>query len=366
MSNLRYTFYKYDTYTGTESASFFFFFLKIIVQETRLPTRSDKNRRRETTPLSAEAIHEQPSPRRSVRSKRYMSRPELTAPPQEFYNDAEARKYTASSRVIEIQDRLTERAIELLNFPNDGTPRLLLDVGCGSGLSGDRLTELGHKWIGTDISTSMLEMAQERQVEGGLVHYDMGHGCPFRPGVFDGAISISAVQWLCNADNSFHEPRKRLKAFFTQLYRCLRRGAKAVLQFYPDGTKQAEMITSAALRVGFSGGLVVDYPNSTRAKKYFLVLAAGQPESLSTQARSTASGNIAELTKIRVEGRDSGSRRPQKMKGAHSRTIFMGSKRHPEGKGKKWILKKKEQAKHRGKETARDSKYTGRKRKERT
>jgi len=89
-----------------------------------------------------------------------MSRPELTAPPQEFYNDTEARKYTSSSRVIEIQDRLTERAVELLNFPDDGVPRLLLDVGCGSGLSGERLTELGHEWIGTDISKSMLEVAQ--------------------------------------------------------------------------------------------------------------------------------------------------------------------------------------------------------------
>ncbi len=48
-----------------------------------------------------------------------------------------------------------------------------------------------------------------------------------------------------------------------------------MLQLYPSGPEQAEMITSAALRVGFSGGLVVDFPNSTRAKKYFLVLMAG-------------------------------------------------------------------------------------------
>lgn len=34
---------------------------------------------------------------------------------------------------------------------------------------------------------------------------------------------------------------------------------------------QAEMITAAALRVGFGGGLVVDFPNSTRAKKHYLV-----------------------------------------------------------------------------------------------
>ena len=35
------------------------------------------------------------------------------------------------------------------------------------------------------------------------------------------------------------------------------------------------MITSAAMKCGFTGGLVVDYPNSTRAKKYYLVIEAG-------------------------------------------------------------------------------------------
>lgn len=35
------------------------------------------------------------------------------------------------------------------------------------------------------------------------------------------------------------------------------------------------MITSAAMKSGFTGGLVVDYPNSTRAKKYYLVIEAG-------------------------------------------------------------------------------------------
>lgn len=35
------------------------------------------------------------------------------------------------------------------------------------------------------------------------------------------------------------------------------------------------MITSAAMKSGFSGGLVVDFPNSTRAKKYYLVIEAG-------------------------------------------------------------------------------------------
>ena len=45
----------------------------------------------------------------------------------------------------------------------------------------------------------MLDVASEREVEGDLCLHDLGHGLPLRPGSFDGAVSISAVQWLCNA-----------------------------------------------------------------------------------------------------------------------------------------------------------------------
>ena len=65
------------------------------------------------------------------------------------------------------------------------------------------------------------DIAKEREVEGDLVHGDMGDGMPFRAGSFDGAISISALQWLCNADKSHHKPAKRLASFFASLYACL-------------------------------------------------------------------------------------------------------------------------------------------------
>ena len=193
-----------------------------------------------------------------------MSRPELLAPPEIFYNDDEARKYTSSSRIIDIQTQLTERALELLALPDDGVPRLLLDIGCGSGLSGETLTEQGHQWLGLDISESMLDVALEREVEGDLMLGDMGQGLGLRSGILDGAISISAVQWLCNADKSCHEPRIRLKAFFSSLYRCLGRGARAVLQIYPENLAQRELILGFAMRAGFSGGIVVDYPQEER------------------------------------------------------------------------------------------------------
>ena len=157
------------------------------------------------------------------------SRPEHQAPPEVYYNEIEAKKYATNSRIMEIQSQMSERAIELLNLPED-TPAFILDVGCGSGLSGNCLTEQGHEWVGIDISTAMLDIACENEVEGDVIVSDAGQGLFFRPGTFDGVISISALQWLCNADKRSHHPPKRLYKFFSSLYSCMKRGSRAVFQ----------------------------------------------------------------------------------------------------------------------------------------
>lgn len=47
------------------------------------------------------------------------------------------------------------------------------------------------------------------------------------------------------------------------------RGTRAVFQFYPETVSQTELITTQATKAGFTGGVVIDFPNSTKAKKYF-------------------------------------------------------------------------------------------------
>ncbi|KAJ6706695.1 METHYLTRANSFERASE-RELATED [Salix purpurea] len=273
------------------------------------------------------------------------NRPELLAPPEIFYDDSEARKYTSSSRIIDIQARLSERALELLAFPVDGIPRLLLDIGCGSGLSGETLTENGHQWIGLDISQSMLNIASEREVEGDLLLGDMGQGLALRPGIIDGAISISAVQWLCNADKSSHEPRLRLKAFFGSLYRCLARGARAVFQVYPENIAQRELILRSAMHAGFAGGVVMDYPHSTKSRKEYLVLTCGPP-SISTVVP-------------RGKGED-GESCSEDESSEENQMVCISDRNRPKkkqkisrkGKGREWIFKKKEQLRRKGKRSA--------------
>lgn len=51
-----------------------------------------------------------------------------------------------------------------------------------------------------------------------------------------------------------------------------------------------ELVTTQAMKAGFYGGVVIDYPNSTKAKKYFLVLMTGGnvplPKGLGTESAS--------------------------------------------------------------------------------
>lgn len=311
---------------------------------------------------------------------------------------------------------MAERCLELLNLPDDKS-RLVLDIGCGSGLSGgepsqefgirsrrtagctwrlldfrmlpsyalarhappapsaDILAEHGHAWVGLDISQSMLDVAVERGCleSGDVLRADMGSGFGFRAGTFDGAVSVSALQWLCYNDRKDHKSVKRLDAFFTSLYRCLRRGARAALQFYPENETQLELITAVAHRCGFTGGLVVDFPNSTKAKKYYLVIFAGvDPDAAAKQtlpkALGTAGGGSADDDEDEEDdqagGAGAGSGSGGQVNYEARRAKHKSGKRREKSsvKGKAWIQAKKQAQSRRGVEVRPDSKYTGRKR----
>jgi len=282
------------------------------------------------------------------------TRPEHTSGGAEDYYDAtEAKKYTERSRVVKIQTALAERALELLNFPDDDTPRVILDIGCGSGLSGNVLTEAGHWWVGLDISKDMLGVALENEVAGDLLLADMGHGFGFRPGMFDGVISVSALQWLCYSSKKNDVAHKRVVRFFHALYRALRRGGRAALQLYPETPEQLEMVTTAAMSCGFSGGVVVDFPHSTKAKKIFLCLFAGSDGAVPEAKGGAAGGAGAGAGGVDYKRR----RKTIYGKGKH-KGLKAGAKT------KDWVLLKKEQQRKKGINVRRDTKYTARKRKD--
>lgn len=102
------------------------------------------------------------------------------------------------------------------------------------------------------------------------------------------------------------------------------------------------MITNQAMRAGFYGGVVVDFPNSTKAKKYYLVLMTGGSQPLPAGLGTTEEDNQIPYSKKREMTKDI---RGKSLK-----------------KSKDWILAKKEKRRKLGLETRADSKFTGRKR----
>ncbi|KAK3938774.1 S-adenosyl-L-methionine-dependent methyltransferase [Diplogelasinospora grovesii] len=277
-----------------------------------------------------------------------MSRPEDTLSADVHYDDTEARKYTTSSRIQNIQASMTRRALELLNLDS---PSFILDIGCGSGLSGEILSDVPedeggpHVWVGMDISASMLDVALQRDVEGDLLLADIGQGVPFRAGTFDAAISISAIQWLCNAESSDTSPAGRLSRFFNGLYASLKRGGRAVCQFYPKNDTQRNMITQAAVKAGFGAGILEDDPETKNVKVYLVLTVGGAAQG----------GKGGDITGV-VDGMEGVDVVDQRKKGKSGKgEIKKGSKA--------WIVKKKAQMEAKGKIVRATSKYTGRKRK---
>jgi 18S rRNA (guanine1575-N7)-methyltransferase len=228
---------------------------------------------------------------------------------------------------------MTHRALSLLNLHS---PSLILDIGSGSGLSGAILSSADHTWIGLDISASMLAVALENEVEGDMLLADAGQGLAFRPGSFDAAISISAVQWLCNAESAIESAEGRLRRFFESLYSCLRRGGRAVCQFYPRDERQRKMVADAAIKAGFGAGLLED-GGGTKQVKVYLVLTVGEAGDI-TNVVSGMEG--VEVDDTRKKGKRKGEKLSRKEE----------------------IFKTKERALKKGKVVKASSKYTGRKR----
>jgi 18S rRNA (guanine1575-N7)-methyltransferase len=115
-------------------------------------------------------------------------------------------------------------------------------------------------------------------------------------------------------------------------------------QIYPENAAQAAMLSEEAMKVGFTGGLVIDYPHSTRAKKYYLCLMVGAAHVAQLPAALADGGEVSMAGRARSD-------KKQKSKG---------------GKDRSWVLKKKEQMRGKGNlGVAPDTKYTARKRKDR-
>ena len=259
------------------------------------------------------------------RAPREAVRPEERAggDADKYYDREVTEAYTELN--VRTQSELTTRCLDMLCLEGEARDAVLLDVGCGSGLSGETLTRQGYRaWVGIDASAAMLERAtrgrsaskrtadekeppaddaREREdarakgknknesppARGAVLRGDFSQGLPFRAGAFDGCVSVSAAQWLCvwtrgkrgrkgggdENDDDVHfasaAVRENLSRFFAALRVALRPGACAALQVYPRTVRETAAFEEALARVErMRGTAVVAFPHGNASKKLFV------------------------------------------------------------------------------------------------
>ena len=193
-------------------------------------------------------------------------RPEEThGNPLLYYKDSIFESYVNSKSLMRTQEKITRRALELLDLDEDA---FLLDIGMVCGFSTATLVALGYSAVGIDIHRGMLSYYDT--LEFNPIESDFKY-LTFRPNSFDGALSISSVQWIFGIQNS-EDRKKTIQSFVLSLGIALKLDGKVVIQFYPRSDEQmkelgAEFIDSTL----FEGTYVVDNPENPRKRKIYLV-----------------------------------------------------------------------------------------------
>ncbi len=185
----------------------------------------------------------------------------------DYFKGETLRTYASSKNMMRIQEKITIRALELLDLKKKEA--LILDAGCGAGFTATYLNEIGFRSVSLDIIVNFLQYYDISFLN--PVNADMCF-MPFKPNTFDAIISISALQWVfrdINNQNMYFLLKNLSKSFF----HVLKPNSRVIFQFYPKNKVLMETIGKIiADNTDFIGNFIIDNPNHHKKRKIFLLL----------------------------------------------------------------------------------------------
>ncbi|MFX1328032.1 MAG: class I SAM-dependent methyltransferase [Promethearchaeota archaeon] len=195
--------------------------------------------------------------------------------PEEIYNKVSdyfrgeiLKQYARSKSMMKIQEKITIRALELLNLKKKDA--LILDAGSGPGFTAIYLNEIGYKTVALDIISEFLNFYNMKDLN--PIAADMCFS-PFKPNTFDAIISISALQWIYR-DLMHDYMQSMLKELSKSFYHILKPNSNIIIQFYPKSKEIMDKIAKTIIKsTDFSGNFIIDNPNSNKKRKIYLLLS---------------------------------------------------------------------------------------------
>ena len=175
--------------------------------------------------------------------------------------------YATSKNMIRIQQKITDRTLELLNLKSRSV--LILDAGCGPGFAGIYLKKMGYNIVALDLIAEFLYFYEINDIN--PINSDMCFS-PFKPNIFDAIISISALQWIYRDINN-KVMHFMLVNLFKSFFRILKPNCKVVIQFYPKNKEIMERIGKIVVeQTDFKGQFIIDNPTNHKKRRIFLLL----------------------------------------------------------------------------------------------
>ena len=175
--------------------------------------------------------------------------------------------YATSKSMMRIQEKITFRALEILDLQKKDA--LILDAGCGPGFTTIILNELGYRAVGLDLISEFLYFYEIKYLN--PINADMSHS-PFRSNSYDAIISISALQWVYR---SIKNPKmeQKLRSLAKSFSKILKNNSKVVIQFYPKSYKLMQKVGKIFSTEGnFNGKFIIDNPDIPKKRKVYLLL----------------------------------------------------------------------------------------------
>jgi SAM-dependent methyltransferase len=194
--------------------------------------------------------------------------------PEELYNNVSdyfrgktLEQYASSKNIMKIQEKITIRALEILNLrKKEG---LILDAGTGPGFTAMYLNEIGYKTVAIDIISEFLKFYDIKDLN--PIAADMCFP-PFKPYMFDAIISISSLQWIYREKNN-KMMVEQLINLAKSFYIILKPNKKVIFQFYPKNNTILDKIGKIFVnKTDFTGNLIIDNPRSPKKRRIFLLL----------------------------------------------------------------------------------------------
>jgi SAM-dependent methyltransferase len=205
---------------------------------------------------------------------------------RDFYYKENAKFYSSSNWMAKNQIDSTERALELLEDPRIGgmlaepiNHLILLDLGCGNGFSSYVCEVQGFIVIGLDLSIDMLmenvhqqqtfNLGYERKAQNRVLINASIEKLPIRDRSIDHIISISAFNFVLDKSNSKREKIKILSKISDELFHILKQNGRIVIEFYPHKKDLDYYLIN--FKKNYTGGLVIDFPNLRKEKKFLIL-----------------------------------------------------------------------------------------------